>query len=150
MCLARQAWRWIWTGVIKPNTSLLSSYEPVFLTIRNMKTITALCWASSLTQAYSASSDAYVYFRGSSSNAFKLLATAPSISPSEARLIFAQRLGLSTYHSLGGASDSTLELLNEYGGQQQPLFHDEHSQAQPNKLLAIVEGVESPKGNTQA
>lgn len=73
-------------------------------------------------------------------------AGTPSISPNTARLLLAQRLGLSQYHSLEGADKSTLDILNTYGGKQQQLFaHEEHSRSN-DRFLLIVDGVTKPEG----
>jgi hypothetical protein len=60
------------------------------------------------------------------------------ISPENARLVIAHRLGLSAYHQLENADDNTLSILNKH---QKPLFSEEHPS---RKLLVIVEGVENP------
>ena len=73
-------------------------------------------------------------------------AGTPSISPNTARLLFAQRLGLSQYHSLEGVDESTLDILNTYGGKQQQLFTDEEHTRSNDRLLLIVDGVTEPEG----
>jgi hypothetical protein len=107
-----------------------------------MKSLAILSLASAVAQVIAASPEASVYLSDSSQQHHT---KPPSISPLEARLLFAQRLGLSSYDSLGDVSDSTLELLNLYGGAQKQLFHEEQWQS-PSRLLAIVEGVEHPEG----
>ena len=73
-------------------------------------------------------------------------AGTPSISPNTARLLLAQRLGLSQYHSLEDADESTLDVLNTYGGKQQQLFtHEEHIRSN-DRLLLVVDGVTKPEG----
>ena len=64
----------------------------------------------------------------------------PALSPEEARLVFAQRLGVSRYHSLDGAGDNTLSYINRFGGRQKALFEavDDHKAAE---LVLFVEGV---------
>ena len=109
----------------------------------NMKLFTAIPWAGSIAQAYSASSVAHVYL---SDHSGRHDTKTPSISPSEARLLFAQRLGLSNYHSLGDVSDSTLEFLNTFVGPQKQLFTEDYWQEEPSRLLVIVEGIEHPEG----
>ncbi len=66
----------------------------------------------------------------------------PSISPHSARLLLAQRLGLSQYHSLQDADDLTLEILNKYGGEHQQIFAREETVQDVEKLLLIIEGVD--------
>lgn len=107
-----------------------------------MKPLAVFSLASAVAQAYAASPEAHVYLSDSGQQHHT---KPPSISPHEARLLLAQRLGLSSYHSLGDASDSALERLNIYGGAQKELFHEEQWQS-PNLLLAVVEGVEHPEG----
>ena len=108
-----------------------------------MKLINALWWASAVAQVCAASPEAYVYLSDKSQQDN----TPPSsVSPNEARLLFARRLGLSRYHSLGDASESTLELLNAYGGPQEQLFGGKRWEEHPRRLLAIVEGVQQPEG----
>jgi hypothetical protein len=107
-----------------------------------MKPLAVLSLASVVAQVYAALPEAYVYL---SDGRQQYHTKPPSISPHEARLLFAQRLGLSSYHSLGDVSESTLEHLNLYGGAQKQLFHEEQWQSL-SRLLAVVEGVEHPEG----
>lgn len=69
-----------------------------------------------------------------------------SISPNTARLLLAQRLGLSQYHSLGQANEDDLGILNTYGGIQQQLFGNDDLLRSANKLIIIVEGLSNPEG----
>lgn len=66
----------------------------------------------------------------------------PTLTPEQARLIFAQRLGTSQYHGLGDASESTLSYINSFGGQRELLFEDAVGD-KPAELVLIVEGVSS-------
>ena len=104
-----------------------------------MKALAGLLWASAALQAYSVVGKALIYTSESWSR------QAPveplSISPDTARLLLAQRLGLSHYHSLEDADELTLELLNAYGGEQQSIFTREETIQGAEKLLLIVEGV---------
>ena len=70
----------------------------------------------------------------------------PSISPENARLLLAHRLGLSSYHSLKNADENTISLLNI--GEQKSLF-DESSDGAGRKLLVIVEGLEDERKDYQ-
>lgn len=91
--------------------------------------------------AASAISDATVYiFQGVD---FPNHSTPPTLSPEEARLVFAQRLGVSEYHGLGDTSESTLSYISQFGGHQETLFQD-LAQDEAAELVLIVEGV-SPK-----
>jgi hypothetical protein len=71
--------------------------------------------------------------------------TPPTLSPEEARLVFAQRLGVSQYHGLGDASETTLSYISQFGGPQDTLFQD-LAQDKAAELVLIVEGI-SPKNS---
>ena len=71
------------------------------------------------------------------------------IAPQTARLILTQRLGVSQYHSLSGADDSTLELVAQFGGTHNLLFKDEKKD-EIRRILVIVEGIENPESRTDA
>lgn len=91
--------------------------------------------------AASAASDATVYLfqdkvGQDSSN-------TPTLSPEQARLVFAQRLGISQYHGLGDASESTISYINQFGGQEESLFQDAVGD-KVAELVVIVEGVGAP------
>jgi hypothetical protein len=67
---------------------------------------------------------------------------APEVSPEAARLILAQRLGLSKYHSIENADDDLISHLNAYGGRQE-LFRDANVQDSISAhLLVWIEDVE--------
>jgi hypothetical protein len=73
---------------------------------------------------------------------------APSLSPDTARLILAQRLGVSQYHSIGDTAgdDEIIPHLNAYGGIQE-LFTDDHTQDKSfAHALVWVEGVDDVEG----
>ena len=115
-----------------------------------MKLLAGLLWANITLGTSAASGEASIYIQDD--------ATVPqgskiqSISPQTARLLFAQRLGLSQYHDLGDADETTLQILNTYGGKQRSVFGDaEESRPQvADRLLFIVEGVEFPEGGLRA
>jgi hypothetical protein len=90
--------------------------------------------------AASAIPDAKVYlFQGED---FPNTSTPPTISPEEARLVFAQRLGISQYHGVGEVSEKALSHINKFGGPQELLFQDSaHDKAA--ELVLIVEGISS-------
>lgn len=73
---------------------------------------------------------------------------ATSISSITTRLLLAQRLGLSQYHSLEDASDASLQILNSFEGIQKPIFLDESRERRIEKFLAIIENVDQPEGET--
>ena len=110
-----------------------------------MKLFASLLWVSSALEASFVAAEAFIYTSDVPPLSSK--ACTPSISPNTARLLFARRLGLSQYHSLDGADESTLDILNTYGGKQQQLFaHEEHTRSK-NRLLLIIDGVTKPEGS---
>lgn len=109
-----------------------------------MRSLTNLLWASAALEACSVSAQALVYTSEQVTAPPK--DGPPSISPITARLLLAQRLGLSQYHSLDDAEDSTLGILNTYGGGQQQIFDDGEQAAGDKKFLLIIEGAAEPKG----
>ena len=104
-----------------------------------MKALAGLLWASAHFGAFTVSGQALVYISGALPPQAHL--ESPSISPHTARLLFAQRLGLSQYHSLQGADQLTLDILNTYGGEQKPIFDRDETFQGTKKLLLVVEGV---------
>ncbi|ORY15022.1 hypothetical protein BCR34DRAFT_585369 [Clohesyomyces aquaticus] len=60
---------------------------------------------------------------------------SPSVSPETARLILAQRLGLSQFHSIKDASDELIGQLNAFGGRQQRPFGVDNIR---NKAQALI------------
>ncbi|KAM3086107.1 hypothetical protein ACMFMG_000247 [Clarireedia jacksonii] len=64
----------------------------------------------------------------------------PALSPIEARLVLAQRLGISQYHHIGSTKDSTIKYITKFGGQIKSLFSDATTD-QAAELVLIVEGV---------
>ncbi|OCK73745.1 hypothetical protein K432DRAFT_430419 [Lepidopterella palustris CBS 459.81] len=63
-----------------------------------------------------------------------------SVDPETARLIFAQRLGLSRYHTLKNAKEEVIEQLNQYGGKPQQLFGGDRESNNAHTII-WVEGV---------
>ncbi|KAF2468070.1 uncharacterized protein BDR25DRAFT_344386 [Lindgomyces ingoldianus] len=55
----------------------------------------------------------------------KTTAASQQVTPETARLILAQRLGLSQFHSIKHANDEVIEQLNAYGGRPQRPFGDD-------------------------
>ncbi|KAF2035871.1 hypothetical protein EK21DRAFT_53333 [Setomelanomma holmii] len=66
-------------------------------------------------------------------------AASPSVSPETARLIIAQRLGLSRYHSIEHADAEAIRHINVYGGRQQKLFGGESNDRSRAHLLMWIE-----------
>ena len=112
-----------------------------------MRVLASLVWATVFVQSYATSPKASVFFFDKKSEPSK--AQPPSVSPSTARLLLAQRLRLSQYHSLKDADDSTVRHLNTLARIQKPIFQDEEQDETPAKLLIIVEGWEDPKGSSR-
>jgi len=104
-----------------------------------MKLLTSLLLPALIGTA-SAVSDATVYlFQG---DELPNTSNTPSLTPEQARLVFAQRLGTSKYHGLGDASESTISYINQFGGRQESLFLDS-AKDKASELVMIVEGVSS-------
>lgn len=112
-----------------------------------MRVLAGLVWASAALQTYATSPEATVYFLDKDTEPSD--ARPPSVSPSTARLLLAQRLELSQYHSLEGADDSTVQYLNALGGTQKQIFLSGDQEETTQKLLVIVEGWENPKGSSR-
>jgi hypothetical protein len=111
-----------------------------------MKLTTGLLYGLATTcQLCLASSKAYVYTIGQSSQQQPSL-QPPTISASTARLLFAERLGLSHYHSIEQADDDTIDFLNHFGGSHEQIFIDENERKADQKVLVFVENVERPEG----
>ena len=105
-----------------------------------MKALAGILWASAALEAYTVVGKALIYTSESWSRQAPV--EPPSISPHTARLLLAQRLGLSQYHSLQDADESTLDILNTHGGEQQQIFGQEQTLQSAEKLLLIVEGAD--------
>ena len=67
----------------------------------------------------------------------------PTLSPSSARLLIAQRLGLAEYHEIGDTNDQDFEIIGLYGGTQKPLFSSRES---GDGELLVLEGILHPSG----
>jgi hypothetical protein len=66
-------------------------------------------------------------------------AANPSVTPETARLIIAQRLGLSRFHSIEHADAEAIRHINAYGGRQQRLFGGDDADRSKAHLLMWVE-----------
>lgn len=93
------------------------------------------------------SPEAYVFISPNGNSYSSSTKESPSISSIAARLLLAQRLGLSQYHSLDGADEATIELLNRFEGSRDQIFLDEEKSTE--KVLAFIENVEHPDGMRQ-
>ena len=66
--------------------------------------------------------------------------TTPTLSPEEARLVIAQRVGVSQHYSLNQISSDTLAYINTFGRQQFRLFEDDTADG-PIQLIIISDGI---------
>lgn len=96
--------------------------------------------------AAAAASSPRVYVQDLDAPAHLSTQTAPTLSADTARLIFAQRLGLSQYHSLKHADDDTIEYLNDFGGSRHQLFDDDQLSDGTKHIMVVVEGMKSTEG----
>lgn len=106
-----------------------------------MKVFLGFLWAPLLLAARTAASNAQIYVTDQHEGR-----TPEALSPASIRLLFARRLGLSQYHSLEGADESTLKILNNYGGEQRALFSADGRQEDRQRNLIVIDGVEDPNG----
>ncbi|KAF2435847.1 hypothetical protein EJ08DRAFT_645529 [Tothia fuscella] len=71
--------------------------------------------------------------------------TSPeTIDAATARLILAQRLELSQYHSISEVDDERIRQINTYGGQRQELFSSNTHDDGRSRVMIVVEGVQDP------
>ncbi|KAL9018997.1 MAG: hypothetical protein Q9185_003739 [Variospora sp. 1 TL-2023] len=104
-----------------------------------MKLSSTVFWAASLLTAKTLASDASIYVSGFPPGAFR-----QTVSPSTTRLLLAQRLGLSRFHSLKGADETTLSILNDFGGEQKTLLSaNRWSIEGQRRHLIVIEGVQN-------
>lgn len=97
--------------------------------------------ASTLYCAAAAAKNGHVFtFDGSENHAAP--ASSP-IDPETARLILAQRLGLSRFHSIKDASAEAIKTINTYGGRQQKLFGEEAARSRAQLLVWLEDAEES-------
>ncbi|KAF2498197.1 hypothetical protein BU16DRAFT_524350 [Lophium mytilinum] len=66
------------------------------------------------------------------------------VTAETARLIIAQRLGLSRFHSLNSADEEVVQQLNRYGGRQQKLFGGDRESNHAHALIWL-DNVEDPQ-----
>ena len=114
------------------------------ITFANMKLSLSFI-VSSLLGAVSASKVGHVYTYDPIANASPQPPSSSSVTPDTARLIFAQRLGLSRFHSIRHASEGDIQQINAYGGRPQKLFGEDRERTQA-RILVWVEDVEDVAG----
>ena len=99
---------------------------------------------SSLCGSIEAASKAgHVYVWDSSSKAPS--SQLASVSPATARLVLAQRLGVSKFHSIQEATPSIIHAVDEFGGRPVKLFVGDEDRNDAHALVWI-DGVEDVKG----
>ena len=110
-----------------------------------MRAVKALLSASFVSAACAASLEGLVYTFDRSVAPPPPGRKAPSVSPSTAGLLLAQRLGLSQYFSLEGADAAVIRSLNHFAGPQKPLFDDHVEEEELRKVLIWIDGVDKPE-----
>jgi hypothetical protein len=97
--------------------------------------------ASTLSCAAAAATNGNVFtFDGTKNHAAP--ASSP-IDPETARLILAQRLGLSRFHSIKDADADAIKNINTYGGRQQKLFGEQADTSRAQLLVWLEDAEES-------
>ncbi|KAJ4344178.1 hypothetical protein N0V95_006293 [Ascochyta clinopodiicola] len=97
--------------------------------------------ASALYCAAAASKTGHVFtFDGTNNHAAP--ASSP-IDPETARLILAQRLGLSRFHSIHDADADAIKNINAFGGRQQKLFGEQADTSRAQLLVWLEDAEES-------
>jgi hypothetical protein len=111
-----------------------------------MKLSTSVFLASLLGITNAAGRQAAVYISDNTSSS----PNPSNLTPETLRLVLAQRLGLSDFHRLHGADESTLTALNDNGGKQRPLFGGiesvESTGSTHTEVVLVIEGVQDFKG----
>lgn len=96
--------------------------------------------ASSLYCTAAAAANGHVFtFDGTATHAAP--ASSP-IDPETARLILAQRLGLSRFHSIKGADAAAIKSINTYGGRHQKLFGEDVDTSRAKLLMWLDDASE--------
>ena len=99
---------------------------------------------SSLSSAACAAATGHVYIQDSLPRSSSQASS--SVDPETARLILAQRLGLSRFHSIKNPSEESVKQINAYRGKQQKLFGGADPEATQAQLLVWVEDVDDVAG----
>lgn len=108
-----------------------------------MKLSLELLCASLLLAAGLAAPDASIYITGLPDDVPR-----HSLSSSATRLLLARRLGLSQYHSLEGVDESTLSILNDFGGKQEALLSADSQVVDHQSNLIVIDGVKDPESKS--
>jgi hypothetical protein len=107
-----------------------------------MRLLTISLFPFLVTRACASSELAKVFIfpeQGSSSS-------VPTLTPEEARLIIAHRLGISQYHNLRYPSKEILSYINSFGSRHSPFFPDDTQDDNRSHLVIVVEGASSAVG----
>ena len=110
-----------------------------------MKVLAGLLYSGVALHVNATSPTAYVYTSSTGQASTSSKRQIASISSNTARLVFAQQLGLSHYHSLENADEDEIRILNRYG-RQEPMFLDEEQETRSERLLVFIEDVEHREG----
>lgn len=70
----------------------------------------------------------------------------PTLSPEVARLVIAQRLQVSSYHSLEQVDEATLDHINTFSNKRPTLFSDDLYE-EPSQLVFMVNGATEETSN---
>ena len=98
-------------------------------------TISAFCFC-----AAAAAANGHVFtFDGTAARAAP--ASSP-VDPETARLILAQRLGLSRFHSIKDADAAAIKSINTYGGRHQKLFGEDADTSRARLLMWVDDASE--------
>jgi len=129
-----------WTDVRRHAAALTS---PTATTLTTMK----LSWSfiiSSLYCAAEAANEGHVYIYDPMSRSS--LQTPPTVDPNTARLIFAQRLGISRFHSIKTPTEVVLKQINAFGGHHPNIFGGDVKSTSKAHVLVWLEDVEDVEG----
>jgi hypothetical protein len=98
--------------------------------------------ASATLTAASAVGKVFIYDHDGSSS--PRTSNPETIDAQTARLIFAERLGLSQFHTLSTVDDEAIRRINDFGGRQRPIFATDKPAEGPSKVMIVIEGVDEP------
>jgi len=103
-----------------------------------MRLLPTALWSSLLCAGATVAGDAAVYLYDPATSR----SVAPNrVSPETARLIFAQRQGISQFHSLESLDKERLSQIEQYGGKPQQLLGLDDERDMLRRPMVVVEGV---------
>ena len=97
----------------------------------------ALCWSTRI----SAAATAHVYLYDPDSEQATDNAISRTLSPVQARVVFAQRAGLEDYHSADLYDEDVIEAINAFGVKRSLFGRQEDT----NRVFILAAGVEEPE-----